>query len=303
MQLKKAGVMKITNFSSGQINKPIFVVGSGRSGTTLIYRLLASHRDLAWFSNWTDYFPKHPELALLSRLADYVDSPLLTKRKYWPIPDIEGIRILKSCNVYAQLWRLKRPVTAQDIPTSASQKLIDIIKRHQRFQGKPRFIHKNISNSMRIPYLKAVFPDAKFIHVVRDGRAVAMSLKNVAFWKELDLWWTDYTPATWEAEGKDPLLLCGLHWQMQVNEISAVAEKLPQHQFYCIRYEDFVEDPIFWLNELVQFSELDWDPKLETKVKQRRIRNMNGRWESAESPDSIALLEESLANTLKVFGY
>ena len=48
----------------------------------------------------------------------------------------------------------------------------------QNLWGRPRFVNKNLQNSFRVRLLNLIFPDAKFIHIIRDGRAVAFSLLN-----------------------------------------------------------------------------------------------------------------------------
>jgi len=52
------------------IERPIFVIGTGRSGTTLFFHLLALHPDLAWFSNFGNRWYRHAWPALLSRIRD-----------------------------------------------------------------------------------------------------------------------------------------------------------------------------------------------------------------------------------------
>ena len=53
-----------------KIKKPIFIIGSGRSGTTILYRLLCLHPDLCWFSNYSNRFPYLPVLSSIQRLQD-----------------------------------------------------------------------------------------------------------------------------------------------------------------------------------------------------------------------------------------
>lgn len=291
------------HLETSKIVKPVFIVGSGRSGTTLIYKLFASHKSFTWFSNWTTRIPFFPQLSLFSRVYGKVSTPLLTNRKLWPNPDMEGIGVYKYCGFYDLVWEKGRALDENDVSPEIAEKFKVLIKKHQKYHAKDRFINKNVMNSMKILYLKAIFPDAKFIHVVRDGRSVALSLYHVAFWRNLDLWWTDYTPNSWEAEGKDPLLLCGLHWQKEINAITDASRHLPSEQFFCVRYEDFVKQPIHWLKEMVAFSDLNWDPGLEEAVERKKIKNLNSRWQTTVSQESQELVEAAIKNTLQEFNY
>jgi Sulfotransferase family len=48
----------------------------------------------------------------------------------------------------------------------------------QNLWGRSRFVNKNLQNSFRVRLLNSIIPDAKFIHIIRDGRAAAFSLLN-----------------------------------------------------------------------------------------------------------------------------
>ena len=49
---------------------PVFIVGCGRSGTTIVYELLCEHPDFAWFSSYAERWPAFPQLEALTRLRD-----------------------------------------------------------------------------------------------------------------------------------------------------------------------------------------------------------------------------------------
>src|SRR6266511_863131 len=69
------------------------------------------------------------------------------------------------------------------------------------------------------PALAMAFPRARFVNLIRDGRAVAYSLSRVDWWEDGVVWWYGQTPRRWREEGRDPWELCALHW---VRELAAV---------------------------------------------------------------------------------
>ncbi|MEM7133556.1 MAG: sulfotransferase [Chloroflexota bacterium] len=283
-----------------RIVKPVFLVGCGRSGTTLIYNMMAHHPDFAWFTNWTNRYPRFPQLSLLQKLP-FPDIDLLTRVK--PKPDQEGINIYKHCGIEAIRPNDGNPIGASEVPIHSTECFQKLISSHLFYQGKRRFLHKNTANSLRVPYLYSIFPDAKFIHIVRDGRAVALSLTKVKFWQDLNLWWSDETPRDWAERGGEPAVLAGLHWQREVSAVLSSLEKLPTEQQYEIRYEDFVASPIDSLQKLIEFCELKWHPQLDLAVKERKISNYNSRWSSSINETSLETVWESIQPTAEKLGY
>lgn len=157
-----------------EIDRPIFIVGCQRSGTTIFYRLLSSHPNLAWFSNFTDRFPGFPLLAMFSNLFPLRQTKfiLMPMRVMIPKPR-EGVRIFGMC-----ISVTKRSLSTNDVIPEDATRLINQITAHLRHHGRPRFLNKNITNAQRIGYLNAIFPEAIFLHMIRDPRANAASLLN-----------------------------------------------------------------------------------------------------------------------------
>lgn len=281
------------------IDRPVFIVGSGRSGTTLLYELLASHPQVTWFSNWTNRFPRLPYLAFLSRA--YRSSA--EKGYLSPAPAIEGNKIYQFCGLHGIHYEKQRSIDESDVPVVVTERFRRIIKKHQRYHNRPRFLHKNTNNSMRILYLQAIFPDAKFVHIVRDGRAVALSLLNVAFWQDLELWWSDYSPKMWSEEGREPIHLCLLHWERQVQEILKASQELSQDQYIQVRYEDLVIHPQEIVREIIAFCNLPWNPSLDSVIAMKKIRNQNQRWQSSVNKKVLNEFWLEIKDTAAVFGY
>ena len=99
----------------------------------------------------------------------------------------------------------------------------------------------------RIGFLNEVFPDAKFIHIVRDGRAVASSYLHINEWQ----WRGWYGPASWrygplspedqaawEASGRSFIALAGIQWRMHTRAIESARARIDPARFLEVRYED-----------------------------------------------------------------
>lgn len=234
------------------LHKPIFILGCNRSGTTLLFRNLGGHPDV-----WTQYeeaqdvyyrwFPIDAEQ------GDRVDRPP-TK------PEGEGI----AGDLYEQAHNKE---LHRDVPLlrHLPRKLI------QRPMSRPfkrppiRLVEKTPANSLRIPLLAALFPDACFIHLVRRPEAVISSLmegwKRWSGVEQGESWvytdWHYIVPPGWQ-EWKTHRLeeICAFQW-VRTNEI-ALAD-LEEHcpgRHTVLRHEDALAKPETVYERLLYFCEL-----------------------------------------------
>jgi hypothetical protein len=285
------------------IEQPLFLIGVGRSGTSFIYRLLAAHRQAAWFSNWTNQLPALPQLAALSRLASLPAPAAVKKTAIWPKPHVEGNGIYRYCDIHSLIWQHNRPLDSGDVPPAATAKFIDIIRAHLRYQGGSRFLHKNVNNSLRVAYLSEVFPDARFIHIIRDGRSAAMSLCRVPFWKTIRFWWNGLTPAECVAQGEDPLVLAGRLWQKTLCAARDAGAQLPSERYLEVRYEDFVKSPAEGLTQLLTFCGLPPDQRCLAELQHSPVKNLNDRWKDTFAESSKRALWNEIGETASLMGY
>ena len=92
-----------------------------------------------------------------------------------------------------------------------------------RYGGGQRLLCKRIANNLRLPLLVEAFPDATFVLLTRDGRAVASSLRKVNWWPGFWVFWYGSTTDQWEAAGGDPWELAARHWVEEVQAIECGA--------------------------------------------------------------------------------
>lgn len=292
---------------SQKIYKPIFIIGTGRSGTTSLYTLFSCHSDLAWFSTLTDRFPKLPRLAKFSSWLDIpVLGKLLRNKKVGPRPE-EAYNIWRLC--FPGFVSPIRPLTEEDVTNQAKSSIRRMIELHLTYQGKSRFVTKYTGWS-RIRYLNEIFPDSLFIHVLRDGRAVANSLLNVSWWNGWegpDNWLWGKLPSEWEKEWEESnrsfIVLAAIQWKLLIQEIYDGKKILDKNRFLEIRYEDIVDNPIKILRSVTEFCELHWHKEFESHINTSRLKNMNYKWERDLTPHQKELLNSCLYDFLKKLRY
>ena len=228
---------------------------------------------------------------------------VFSSSRFCPKPHVEGNNIYRHCGLHDILREFKRPINSQDVTPASINRYLDVIRAHLKFHHRPRFIHKNTNNSLRIPYLNELFPDAKFIHIIRDGQAAAMSLCHVDFWDNMPLWWDGRTTKEYLREGEDPLVLAGRHWQKTVMAARSTAKDLPSTRYMELKYEDFVSQPAEKMNQMQTFCELVPDSAFQIELHHNPVKNLNQRWSDSFSDQAIRRLDEQIRKTRQLLSY
>lgn len=221
----------------------MFIVGSGRSGTSLLASMLDANPNLA-VTRESHFLPKLIS-ALPATLASGGDIDQLTaflERDKWFADWDYDLGLLRS----ALLARL--PLPRADA--------LRMIYRVYAAAGKTRFGEKTPAYVYTIPLIAREFPAARFVHIVRDGRNVALSFRETDF-------------------GDDDLDHAALNWQLRVLDGHNAGVRLGAHRYTEVRYEDLIAHPEQELRRLCIFLDLDFDPQM-LGYHQRT----NTRWET-----------------------
>lgn len=279
---------------------PIFIVGCGRSGTTVVYESVCRHPELAWISNYTNRWPKAPQLAAISRIAPLLQGPALrfADARLAPRPG-EGHR---AWDVICTAGTARRngPLMERDVTEVDRRRAEALVRAHVCFQGARRFVNKNTRNSRRIRYLAELFPDAYFLHVMRDPRAVVASLLKVGFWPELPLWWAeDKTPRQMEADGTPSEAVAAQHWAASVHRILSDKETLDSGRYLEVQYEDFVADPARALAAIFSFANVS--PYSACRLP--AIRSRNDKYRTQLDAGQIRVVESIVSPVAGRIGY
>jgi hypothetical protein len=281
-------------------DRPIFIVGCGRSGTTLLYELLCEHPDLAWFSNYSERVPALGAVAALHRARWLGRPPKGSARSSrWRPHPVEGYRVWDHCTGSLP-GGLNRPLDADDLTAEARRRVRTIVRAHVRAQGARRFVNKNTRNARRIPYLHAIFEDARFVHVVRDPRATAVSLTRVAFWEDLEIWWKDDARVRdLVASGCAPLELAASVWAHEVGQVDQAASELPAGALVEVRYEALVAAPEDTVARLLREMELSFDDGVRRALSRVELR----AGQVALTGEELAQVRGAAADVAAVHGY
>jgi hypothetical protein len=292
---------------------PLFLVGAPRSGTTLLYKALCLHPHVAYISNWTRRVPALPVLAVLNRIPPHLPrtrravwfGPTATdayaygrRRLLWerlfPAP-VEGEPVYRHCGV------------GQDQDGPPDQHQVACLRRSfaalQRFAGGALLVSKRIANNRRIPLLAAAFPDARFVHLIRDGRAVAYSLSRVDWWEHDVVWWYGGTPRRWRDEGGDPWELCARHWVRELAAIEEGLQAVAPDQRLEVRYEELVDRPGATVERVAAFAGLPDHAGWSEELGGVRYPNRNEAWRQRLPADVRARIEDLQFGELRRLGH
>lgn len=275
-------------------NPYVFVVGCARSGTTLLQRMLDAHPLLA-VANDSHFIPR--AVADLPVDADPDLTPEL----------VEWVRS------YRRFYRLDLADAAVDEAaagaTTYSEFVAALYTEYARLRGKRLAGEKTPDYVRSLPRLHHLFPSARVVHIIRDGRDVTLSTlgwaKDGKGPSKMDLW------------DEEPVAVCALWWRSQVKTGGADGRRLASDSYHEVRYEKLVAEPEEQLRMLAQFLDLPDAPEMaayhvgKTKnnpklsAKSAWLPPTGGLrdWRSSMSVRDRALFEALAGDLLEKLGY
>ena len=271
---------------------PVFVIGCGRSGTTLLYHMLLSSGNFAVYRTESNVInllePRFGNLRKLRnqrRLLDaWYDSRLFT---------LSGL----------DKGKLEKRVTSEC--RNGGDFLRIIMEEMCQNQGVERWAETTPEHLLHLPRIKETIPGALIIHMIRDGRDVALSTAKLGYIRRLP--W-DRTPNT---------MVAGLYWEWMVGRGRKDGQKLGK-DYLEVRFEELVNHPGSTLAKIGNFieHELDYDRIRSAGIGSVSAPNSSfdagklddsfnpvGRWRGAYSSEDISTLETLIGSSLESLGY
>jgi Sulfotransferase family len=209
-----------------------YIVGVDRSGTTLLRAMLASHPDLA--------IPDEANfrLKLSVEPEQYEEANGLDLDAF--VSALFADRMFRSWGTSEEEIRMALRAAA---PRSLSDAMRALFLHAARKEGKTRYGDKTPQAVMVMPRLSRLFPEARFIHIIRDGRDVALSHIHTE----------GFIPSAAEV---------AIKWKTMIERGQSDGRILGPERYREVRYEQLVEKPEAVLRSLCAYIELDFQPSM-----------------------------------------
>ena len=271
---------------------PVFVIGCHRSGTNLMYDMLMS---AGGFALYRGYLPVYK--MLIPKLGKF-DNPETRKKLIALWIRSKGFRRsdLDAMEFGAQVERECR---------SGGDFIRITMEAITRKQNAQRWAVYDPDNILFMPQIKAEIPGALFIHMVRDGRDIALSLSKME----------GFQPLPWD-RGDRSLMATALYWEWMVRKGRMHARQMPA-DYMEVHYEDLVSNPKLVLAGIGEFLDHDLDYQRIQAAGLGRLSQSNSsfreeevaaskplnRWKERLSRRQVAELEGVAGHCLQELGY
>src|SRR5207248_10237490 len=216
MQLTEKSAPDTVGENADRSQAPVFVLGCGRSGTTLLYHMILSAGDFAVYRTESNIInllePRFGNLSIRRNREKLMDAWINSKLFRVSGLNADEIRnkVLQECRNGGDFLRI-------------------IMGGMARQQGVRRWADCTPEHLLYMARIKETIPDALIIHIIRDGRDVALSLSKQG--------WID--PLPWDK--RHDLVVCGVFWEWMVNKGRDEGRKLGRD--YCeVSFEDLIRD-------------------------------------------------------------
>jgi hypothetical protein len=265
------------------ITRQIFIGGCGRSGTTLLGAMLGAHSECICPPE--SHFKVSVLRSCRTREGDIdLDRALHLTRIHWRFKlwgiAVDPRRAPRSSFADLLVWLVERYADKHDMPGSI-------------------WVDHTPENTNYASVLLQLFPRARIVHIIRDGRAVANSIM----------------PLDW---GPNTIVKAAPWWKAMVREGLALETRLPEDQIVPVRYEDLVNEPEKTIRRLCTALDLPYEPGIlrangfqppgytasqHTMIGKRPDPSRARRWRTMLTPRQIEMFEALAGDLLEQLGY
>ena len=273
-----------------KFDRPIFIIGTSRSGTNILYKLFTTHKNTAYFENNSSRFYKKPYmfrfipmLMKYQKLKYKIDRPKTSEGWVWD-------------KFYTPLQHLNESHATNDVKNY----YFNAISNQLKAFNANRFVGSNPRNCMRIKWLNNMFPNAYYIIITRDTKSVINSMYQVIT-KKRKKWGKKFLepPSTLRGYGHIKKMLgendsdfqtCLDWYKLYKNTLNNDLELVNERTIH-VKYEDFVKDSQNTIKTLYDFTGLEWYDELNSQIPEQVDLTRNERWKLLPDKEKEILLD------------
>lgn len=272
-----------------EAGRPVFIIGTPRSGTSLVSRIIDSHPEIGV------PFESHIYPTLYGWRNWYGDLDRAESREHL-VEDMLNIYAVQDWDEIPEKGEVLERFERHDFHGAFEA----VVGAWSSIKGKRRWGEKTPSNILFWREILEGFPKAKFVHIVRDGRDVAMSWKRVRF-------------------GPRHFYTIAELWKAYLDRVERVRSRVGNNQLREIRYEDLLMRPEETVRGLSEFLNIGFVPRMlsfyenvdsyptdarnERNLSRPLMKDNMEKWRTGMSRRDLRRFEAVAGSTLERFGY
>ena len=232
-------------------------------------------------------------------------------------------------------------LVGSDARERVAKKIRGVFGKFTERHGVARFAEKTPSNCLRLPFIDAVFPDCRFVHIHRDGRGVVRSTREkvstqgpemkwvfrrlagtpVYEWPALAsrfmltfgsrlrgkpmAYWGPRPPGwrTWLERGDAHHVLLAKQWSGTIRPVLEFRESMPAERWMDIGYAEFTRDPVRTTERVLEWAGLSKDSGVLGYVEEKADPGRVDRWREAFTADELEDMRPIVESDLLALGY
>ncbi|BCX82136.1 hypothetical protein MIT9_P1721 [Methylomarinovum caldicuralii] len=274
--------------------QPIFIVGAPRSGTTLLQYMLRSHPNISLPTGESHFFiPLYSNRHTFGDLSQKENIRRVLEAMYHQSSEFLDTDLHGLCFDIDSLADEFQHQGRDTIPAI----IAGLYEKNAAGEGKNRWGDKTPYYVLHMPTILEMFPDAQFIHLIRDGRDVLLSLFGRCH--DFGVYNSYYGARYWEQ-----YVATGQH----------LGRQLAPDQYLEVRYEDLLAFPERTVRHILNFLGEPFDPAVihfrkageagKTPLVQRDLQPKNiAKWRQRLKPWQLWLFEGAVGSLLYSNGY
>jgi len=292
---------------------PVFILGHWRSGTTMLHNLMTLNPKLTFLNLFQCLFPGH--FLLTERFLAPATEFLLPKTRpmdevpvSWASPQEDEVALAVDCLLspyimaafQGRLEVYERFLDPADMSASERHRwqrsLLNLIRR-MAVRKDGRVVMKSPSHTYRVPALLELFPDARFVYIRRDPRAVYQSTMHLRKTMFAENTLGSMRPDVWSEEA---LYL----YEKCIRKYENTKHLIPSGHLFELRFEDLEASPFATLQALHQSLGLEGWSEAEPLVR-TECKKLAGYRKNAYRmpPETRQLVESRLKWVFDLYGY